>query len=214
MPFWDSWLTVIYNPNGGDGEEVQHYVHLHNTNPTYELRSPEQLNISRLGYTFVAWNTEADGSGTYHGLNSFRGGGGTHTLYAIWMNELNDDSIRITLNNQEVLFDVPPIIEEWRVLVPFRAIFEAAGAVVTWNADTQTVTAIIGDMEISMRANRNSIEVNGYTASRDVSPVIINDRTLVPVHAVSDILGASVSWNEENNTVIIITESLISENIE
>jgi len=42
-------------------------------------------------------------------------------------------SPRVILNGTQMTFEVPPIIENGRTLVPLRAIFEAMGATVSWN---------------------------------------------------------------------------------
>ena len=41
----------------------------------------------------------------------------------------------------------------------------------------------------------------------DVPPKIFNSRTLVPIRAVSEGLGAIVDWNEEEQTVFIISKN-------
>ena len=46
---------------------------------------------------------------------------------------------------------------------------------------------------------------NDETYSFDVSPIIEDGRTLVPIRAISDMLGLDVEWNEKNNTVTITT---------
>ncbi len=37
------------------------------------------------------------------------------------------------------------------------------------------------------------------------APKLLNDRTLVPIRAVSESLNANVDWNETNQRVIITT---------
>jgi hypothetical protein len=49
---------------------------------------------------------------------------------------------RVLLDGQLLSFDVQPIIEDGRTLVPLRTIFEALGANVSWDENTQTVAAI------------------------------------------------------------------------
>ena len=50
----------------------------------------------------------------------------------------NLSSIKIYINNKKINFDVPPIMENDRTLVPMRVIFEALGAEVEWENETQT----------------------------------------------------------------------------
>ena len=48
--------------------------------------------------------------------------------------------IKVLLDGKALTFDVPPQLINNRTMVPLRAIFEAMGAKVDWNGDTQTVT--------------------------------------------------------------------------
>lgn len=47
-----------------------------------------------------------------------------------------------------------------------------------------------------------SMTVNGEKVEMDVDPYIKNDRTMVPMRAIFEALGASVSWDDETKTAI------------
>jgi|GEM_PF-5515625 len=47
------------------------------------------------------------------------------------------------------------------------------------------------------------IQVNGRYLTMDVAPVIVNDRTLVPIRVIAEALGAQVLWHEAVQTVNI-----------
>lgn len=46
-----------------------------------------------------------------------------------------------------------------------------------------------------------SVHLNGNPVSFDVQPVVVNDRTMVPVRAVLEAMGATVSWQSATNAV-------------
>ncbi len=46
-----------------------------------------------------------------------------------------------------------------------------------------------------------TVILDGATLSFDVEPQIINDRTMVPMRAIFEAMGASVEWNEGNRTI-------------
>lgn len=52
-----------------------------------------------------------------------------------------EPQITVYIDNSPVVFDVAPIVENGRTLVPMRAIFEAFNTNVEWDNATQTVTA-------------------------------------------------------------------------
>lgn len=111
----------------------------------------------------------------------------------------------ITVDGQQLSFDVPPIIENNRVLVPLRAIFEALGATVSWDQATQTVTATKAGTEIKLTIDQATAYKNGYPVELDAPPKIVNNRTLVPIRFVSEALGAQVTWNGDTQTVTILS---------
>ena len=114
------------------------------------------------------------------------------------------NEIKVTLNGKALSFDVPPQIIDGRTLVPLRVIFEALGATVDWNGNTQTVTAVKGNTNISLRIGGNMLTKNGVNIALDVPAQIINGRTLVPARAVAESFGAKVDWDSGSRTVIII----------
>ena len=115
--------------------------------------------------------------------------------------------IRVQLNGQTMSFEVPPIIENGRTLVPLRAIFEALGATVEWNGDTRTVTATQGNMVIILPIGSLTPTVNGVDYPLDVAATIVNGRTLAPLRFVGETLGATVDWDGDTRTVFISTNT-------
>lgn len=111
--------------------------------------------------------------------------------------------IHVNFNDTYLNFDQPPIISEGRTLVPLRTIFEAMGASVDWNAETQTVTAVRGGDTVSLTIGSNVMYKNGTAVSLDVPAQIVNSRTLVPARAVAEAFGAFVGWDEPTRTVVI-----------
>ena len=62
------------------------------------------------------------------------------------------------------------------------------------------------DLRIVMQINNKNILVNGKTKVNDVAPVIVDDRTLVPVRVVTELLGGTAAWDNETRTVTLKIE--------
>ena len=62
------------------------------------------------------------------------------------------------------------------------------------------------DAEPAAAANI-SIIIDGQTVSSDVSPTIINDRTMVPVRVIGEYLNATVVWDNSTRTATITKRS-------
>ena len=102
--------------------------------------------------------------------------------------------------------DVKPIIIDNRTLVPFRFIGEALNAKIGWIAEEREVTYELGEMELSLFIDKTRILVNGKEQEIDVKPIIMNDRTLVPIRVISETLGFEVGWNEKTRKVSVFSK--------
>ena len=114
--------------------------------------------------------------------------------------------VSVRLNGGLLNFDVQPQIIEERTMVPLRAIFEALGATVEWDQATQTVTSVRDDTTIKMTIGSSTMYINGKAQELDVAPLIIDERTLVPVRAIAEGFGASVNWDQDRYCVIISSD--------
>lgn len=113
------------------------------------------------------------------------------------------ENIYVTVDGATLNFDQPPIMQNDRVLVPMRLIFETLGATVEWDEYNQYVKATKDDISITMQIGNNTMVKNGQYITLDTAPILLNGRTLVPVRAVAESLEATVEWRGEINTVVI-----------
>lgn len=109
----------------------------------------------------------------------------------------------VILDGRQLTFEVPPIIENDRTLVPLRAIFEAMGASVNWDNKTRTVTSAKGATTVVLTIGSINPTVNGQVWPLDVPAKIKNDRTLAPLRFVGEAFGGKVDWNNTTRTITI-----------
>lgn len=114
-----------------------------------------------------------------------------------------DDNITVKVNGARIQFDAQPRIENDRTIVPIRAIAEALGFYVDWNAGTQTASISKGDTTVVVTVDSNIARVNGKEVTLDMSAVIREDRTMIPLRFVSEALGCTVDWFGKNKIVAI-----------
>ncbi len=115
-------------------------------------------------------------------------------------------SDKLYKGDQVVTLDVPAQVKNDRTLVPLRAIFEALGATVEWEEATQTVTSTKGDITIKLTIGSDKLYKNDTEFVLDVPAQVVNDRTLVPVRAISESFGCQVGWEEATQTVTITVQ--------
>ncbi len=115
-----------------------------------------------------------------------------------------DAAPRVFLDGRALVFDVPPIIENDRTLVPLRAIFEALGAAVDWDGASRTVTSRKGSTTVILSIGSFTPTVNGQVRQLDTAAKIVGDRTLAPLRFVGEAFGSTVGW-EESTRIVTIT---------
>jgi len=100
--------------------------------------------------------------------------------------------------------DVAPVMREERVYIPFRAVFEALGATVSYDAAGKKVTAQRDGRTVSFVAGQAQYTTNDVTVQMDAQPFVQDGRTFVPVRFASQALGAAVGWDADTRTAIIV----------
>lgn len=132
-------------------------------------------------------------------------------LMSFPITSLAEENINVYYEGELLVFDVEPQIINNFTMVPARTIFEAMGAKVKWDEETQTVTVKKKKKSISMTIGGQITNQDGEVINTETVPVVLNDRTLVPVKLISEFLGAQVEWNENTNTVYITEKEKIED---
>ena len=117
----------------------------------------------------------------------------------------------VMIDGKYVTFtDAAPQNINGRVMVPFRAILEALGADVVYDNATKTVTATLGETEISFLPSKSDLTVitSGETSTTKMDVVPFLDpntgRTYVSAKYVAEAFGYAVGWDSSEKTVVII----------
>lgn len=123
-----------------------------------------------------------------------------------------NNAVRVVVDNKELT--ATGVIIDGRTLIPLRALGEALGATVNWDAAKQEIRiekmlyqssskGIVTDSNriIIMHIGNKEILKNGTAEQLDVAPQIINGSTMVPVKAVTSFLEASTTWDDISKTV-------------
>jgi len=101
-------------------------------------------------------------------------------------------------------FDTPPVIKEGRTLVPVRTISEAFEASVEWNPLERRVAVRKGNKEIFIWIGEKKVSVNETKEEIDVPALILNGRAMVPLRFITEKLGLSIIYHEDNGIIEII----------
>ncbi len=117
-----------------------------------------------------------------------------------------NDVVTVSVDNSAVVFeDQTPVIIEGHTLVPARAVFEQAGAAVTWDQPTQTATITKDDYIVTITYQSSVMYKNGEPIQLEQPADIINNRTMLPVRAISEAMDFAVTWDGHHSLILIST---------
>ena len=130
--------------------------------------------------------------------------------------QLNGEYVDFTDENGNI---VNPEIINNRTMVPMRKIFEVVGAEIEWDGEERKITATTDKKIIILQIDNTEATVQDKATNEiteitlDSAPVILNNRTMVPVRFIAESLEKQVGWDNENRCVIVIDYSFIEEGI-
>ncbi len=111
--------------------------------------------------------------------------------------------IDIKVNGAYLLCDSPPYIEGDLSFAPIRAVSEALGAEVEWNNDERSANVYYENTVVKLYTDKDIVIKDGVKIEANAGLNIKNDRTMVPVRLLSELLGAEVTWDNTYRNVII-----------
>lgn len=113
------------------------------------------------------------------------------------------EAVRVIVNGKPIVTDKCAEVKDGCTMVPMRSIFEALGAEVSWNDETETATGERDGKKCSFKIGDDKLYINGEEKTLLAPAVLENGRTLVHVRAIAEALGADVLWNGETGLVTI-----------
>ncbi|MCR4435932.1 MAG: N-acetylmuramoyl-L-alanine amidase [Clostridiales bacterium] len=96
-----------------------------------------------------------------------------------------------------------PVIKNNRLLVPLRSLFEAFGADIEWRPETRAVKVAKDSIAIDLVIGNKTVTVNGSSQDLDVEPILVNDRTMVPLRFIAETIGFSILWNPSSASAFL-----------
>lgn len=122
-----------------------------------------------------------------------------------------NDGVTVMVNGTKVEFDSPAEIINNRVMVPVRAVAEALSQEVRYYENTKTVgfsdKGLDKDTTLLKIGSDEVLTLDVSSVAKvektDAAPLIKNNRTLVPLRAISEALDCDVNWDEKTRTVTV-----------
>lgn len=188
----------------------------------YSPKSPANGHaVCAIGYTYI------DGAPYYVVKNShgdpIRNGGivyipaGRTLSEAVAVTDVGAEirckaqTIKLTVGSKTAVVDgktvdmpAAPYIKNDRLLAPVRAVADALGCTVAWNAASGTATLTSEESILTLRTNSKYMTVDGKAVQLDAAPEIIGSGTMmIPVRYIAEALRCKVAWEASTRTATI-----------
>lgn len=124
-------------------------------------------------------------------------------LLTFGINATAEENIQLIIDGKKISGDVPPLLQEGRVLVPIRIVSETLGAQVNYNSTNKEVSITRNNEKIILTINKQEAFKNDLLVTLDVPATIVDSRTMVPLRFISEALGSKVEWLNEEKTVLV-----------
>lgn len=164
------------------------------------------------GYVFAGWY---DGEGRLYRNGDTIALSGDMVLYAAFEKSAAQTTITLqignplmTINGVEQMIDpqgTVPVLRQDRTLLPVRAVMEGLGGTVEWDGANQAVSLTRGEQTLFLRIGSTvAWDKDGARFILDSEPILLNDRTMLPIRFVVEYFGGTVEWVGETQTVEIV----------
>ena len=114
-----------------------------------------------------------------------------------------DDAIKVRVDGEYIEFDTDPMIVNDITMVPLRAVLESTGINVEWNQEEQKVITSKDDTEVILTIGSDIMNVSGADVQLEAPAFIEEERTMVPLRALTESYNFNVEWREAKRLVSI-----------
>ena len=111
-----------------------------------------------------------------------------------------------TANVDGKTVDMPaaPYIKWDRLLVPVRAVADALGCAVTWDATSGTATIASEEGVLALTTHSPVMQTGGKPVGMDAAPEIVGSGTMmIPARYIAEALHCKVAWDASTRTATI-----------
>ncbi len=112
-------------------------------------------------------------------------------------------TITLEVDGKIITSDVAPVVDSGTTLVPIRVVTETLGADVSWDPGKQQAVIKTSGYTVVFTINSTSYTVNGGAKTLAVAPQLISGRTMVPIRAIAESIGANVDYDANANKAIV-----------
>ena len=106
--------------------------------------------------------------------------------------------------------EVKATVVNGRTVVPIRFVSETFGAIVSWNEETGEAVVKNRGNSITFPTDENAYYYNGERFETEAGAMLENDRVLIPIRVISELLSRKVYYHPKGLIAIYTEEDAIS----
>ncbi|WP_027621566.1 cohesin domain-containing protein [Acetivibrio clariflavus] len=144
-----------------------------------------------------------------------------------WKAEL--PTFKVFVRGEEFISENPPVVVEGRTYLPLRAMGDALGVPVEWNAELRQAEVAMTDKKPDSAQTKTPVQpaantVTSWTAYKatfkvmvkgeefisENPPIVVEGRTYLPLRALGDALGVPVEWNADLRQVEVDMKTTVT----
>lgn len=115
-------------------------------------------------------------------------------------------SYQYRVNENSLIMDATPFVQEGRIFVPIRFLAYACGVAddnIQWDNRFELVTLKKENTTLQLQVAVDQAIKNGKVEELDAAPIYRNGRTYLPARWIAEGLGFQVQWDDKSKTVSI-----------
>jgi hypothetical protein len=117
--------------------------------------------------------------------------------------KLTIDQKSLTVNGKPLVLDQAPVIYNGNTLVPVRFVVEAMGGQLTWVDGERKVIIMKDNHLLELWLDKTELIADGEAITAEVPPLLMTERTMVPLRVISENMGWKVTWDEKTRSVTL-----------
>jgi len=118
--------------------------------------------------------------------------------------------VSIIFDGTEVPFDVAPQFVKGHLVAPIRHMFEHVGATVYWRPRSKQVEVVVADKTVTVQVGSAKATVDERVVLLDVAAFLRDDRVMVPVRFVGEVLDVTMRYDKETGNIVIVSNDKTS----
>ncbi|MDR0490352.1 MAG: phosphate ABC transporter substrate-binding protein PstS family protein [Oscillospiraceae bacterium] len=124
-------------------------------------------------------------------------------LCVVSFSTLAAEPVKLVIDGKTIACEVPPDLENGTTFVPIRVVTETLGAEVDYDSATRNVTVKTSLHVLIFTIGSKDYTVNGVKKTLLAAPRLKDNRTMMPIRALSESIGATVGYVESTRTATV-----------